>query len=139
MTAFRWYTLYLETKHRLSVKCHSVSLIPKVPFRTAEFNKLSIPLSEMDMTIREMFVIFIQARIVGKYYVIFLFEKGLIKTINSNNYKQELSEDNEVRREATKYEWQHLVYVIQSSWSRSLGQKLWYDVKSGHKEYTCEL
>ena len=54
----------------------------------------------MDMTIWEMFVIFIQARIVGKYYVIFLFEKGLIKTINSYNYKQELSEDNdnEVRR-----------------------------------------
>ena len=43
--------------------------------------------------------------------------------------KQELSEDNEVRREATKYELQHLVYVIQSSRSRSLGQKLWYDMK----------
>ena len=27
--------------------------------------------------------------------------------------QQELSEDNEVRREATKYEKQHLVYVIQ--------------------------
>ena len=40
--------------------------------------------------------------------------------------KQELSEDNKVRRQATKYEKQHLEYVIRSSRSRSLGQKLWY-------------
>ena len=46
-----------------------------------------------------------------------------------NNLEQELSEDNEVRREATKLEKQHLVNVIQTSRSRSLGQKLWNDVK----------
>ena len=43
--------------------------------------------------------------------------------------EQELSEDNIVRREATKYEKQHLVYVIQSSRPSSIGKKLWYDVK----------
>ena len=44
-------------------------------------------------------------------------------------FEQELSEDNKVRRKATKFKYQHLLYVIQSSRSRSLDKKLWYGVK----------
>ena len=48
----------------------------------------------------------------------------------SNYHKQqELSEEYKVCREATKFKLQNLVYVIQSSRSRSQGKKLWYDVK----------
>ena len=51
--------------------------------------------------------------------------------------EQELSEDNKVHRKASKFKYQHLVYVIKSSKSRSpLGKKLWYGVKGLVKRNT---